>query len=139
MRKLALILVALVALTGACGGGAEVDETTEEEAAKAFDPSDADTVADYTLVDFEIQGPTTVKGPNVLFDAENKGTQDHELEILDESGEAVGEVEAFSPGADAEPLAAVLEPGTYTMQCILETEDGKVHKDLGMVATLTVE
>ena len=36
-------------------------------------------------------------------------------------------------------LAAGLEPGTYTLQCILETEDGKFHKDLGMVATLTVE
>jgi plastocyanin len=55
------------------------------------------------------------------------------------AGEAVGEVEAFSPGAEAEPLAAVLEPGTYTIQCILETEDGKIHKDLGMVAMLTVE
>jgi plastocyanin len=139
VKMRAFILVALVALTGACGGGAEVEETPEEEAAEAFDPSDADTVAAYTLVDFEFQGPTNVKGPNVLFTAENKGTQDHELELLDEAGEAVGEVEAFSPGAEAEPLAAVLEPGTYTIQCILETEEGEVHKDLGMVATLMVE
>jgi uncharacterized cupredoxin-like copper-binding protein len=134
----AVILMALAAWTGACGG--ELEEPAEqEEVTEAFDPADADTVAEYTLVDFEFQGPTTMMGPNVLFDAENKGTQDHELELLDEAGEAIGEVEAFSPGAEAEPLAAVLEPGKYTIQCILETEDGKVHKDLGMVATLTVE
>ena len=138
MRGRALILMALLAVAGACGGG-EIEQTTEEVAEEVFDADDADTVADYVLVDYEFRGPTTVKGPNVLFNAVNEGTQDHELEVLDEAGEAVGEVEAFSPGAEAEPLAAVLEPGTYTIQCILETEDGKVHKDLGMVATLTVE
>ena len=107
--------------------------------APAFTEAEATTAAEYTLTDFKFEGPMKVKGPKVFVSAVNKGTQQHELEILGADGEAVGEVEAFDPGTDAEPLAASLEPGSYTMQCILETPDGRSHKDLGMVATLVVE
>lgn len=89
-------------------------------------------------MDYAFEGPDTVQGPNVWFTARNTGTENHELEILDPSGEALGEIAEFAPNVDAEPLAVVLEPGSYTLQCILETADGRVHKDLGMVKTLTV-
>jgi hypothetical protein len=120
----------------ACDGGG--DEAATEEEAPAFVRSEADTVAEYVLVDFAFQGPTEVLGPKVLFTADNTGTQEHELEILDSTGAPVGEIAAFSPDEQAEPFAAELRPGAYTLQCILETPDGKVHKDLGMVANLTV-
>lgn len=135
-KTAALLFAALVSVTGACSG--ITDDAAEEEAAFSS-ASEADTEANYILTDFKFEGPLTVTGPNVFFTAENKGAQDHELEILDSTGEAVGEVEAFAPGAEAKPVAAVLAPGTYTIQCILETPEGKVHKDLGMVAELKVE
>lgn len=131
-----LLCAALMSVTGACSG--LTDEAAEQEAAFSS-ASEADTKASYVLTDFKFDGPLTVTGPNVFFTAENTGTQEHELEVLDSTGEAVGEVEAFAPGAEAKPLAAVLAPGTYTLQCILETPEGEVHKDLGMVAELTVE
>lgn len=111
----------------------------EGAAPAAFTESEADTRAAYTLRDYRFEGPATVKGPKVFFTAENEGSEPHELEILDASGEAVGEIEAFAPGASAAPLALVLQPGTYTLQCILETSGGQVHKELGMQARLTVE
>ncbi len=79
-----------------------------------------------------------MKGPKVFFTAKNSGTENHELEVLDASGEALGEIVEFAPNAAADPLALELAPGAYTLQCILETADGRVHKDLGMVLTLNV-
>ncbi|MGQ0743947.1 MAG: hypothetical protein ACT4OS_06355 [Acidimicrobiales bacterium] len=131
-----LAAAALAGLAMACSDSEE--PATDSEAA-AFTQDQADTVAAYTLVEYAFEGPTTVKGPNVFFTAENTGEEDHELEVLDASGEALGEVAAFAPGAKAAPFAAVMEPGTYTLQCILESADGQQHKDKGMVATLTVE
>lgn len=92
----------------------------------------------FRLVDYAFEGPREAKGPKVFFEAENAGSEDHELEVLDPDGEAVGEIEAFPPGGESEPLAVELEPGTYTLQGILETKEGKRHRDLGMVAELTV-
>lgn len=140
--------LALVLLAGAVGCGNDVDAsepvgttatTTVEEETPGFPKSEADTVLEYKLVDYAFEGPSTAKGPKVYFEAENEGTQEHELEVLDPDGEPVGEIEAFPPGGTSEPLAVELEPGTYTLQCLVETPEGKVHKDLGMVADLTVE
>ena len=106
--------------------------------ALAFEEADADTVVHVTLKDFEFEGlPASVKGPKVFFEAKNEGEHPHELEILDSSGDAVDEIEAFGPDHEA-ALAVELEPGTYTIQCLVE-EDGKTHADLGMKSTLTVE
>lgn len=118
--------------TAASGSSSEAAETP------AFTEAEATSTLEYTLVDYKFEGPTEAVGPKVLFTAENTGTQTHELEILDSEGEALGEIEEFAPGADADPLAVELAPGTYTLQCILENDKGEVHKDLGMVATLTV-
>lgn len=131
----ALLCAALISVTGACSGKA--DDGAKEAA--AFSASEADTKASYILTDFKFDGPLTVKGPNVYFTATNAGTQDHELELLDSTGKPVAEVKNFAPGAKARPVAAVLAPGTYTMQCLLKTPKGEVHKDLGMVAELKVE
>lgn len=123
--------------SGAASGSAS-GSSSEAAATPAFTEAEADTKLDYTLVDYKFEGPTDAKGPKVLFTAVNTGKENHELEILDASGEALGEIVDFAPNADADPLAVELQPGTYTLQCILETADGKVHKDLGMVSTLTV-
>jgi len=123
--------------SGAASGSAS-GSSSEAAATPAFTEAEATARLDYTLVDYKFEGPAEAKGPKVLFTAVNNGKENHELEILDASGEALGEIEEFAPNADADPLAVELQPGTYTLQCILETTEGKVHKDLGMVSTLTV-
>ncbi len=121
--------------TGAASGTGPATGAAETP---AFQESEADTRVDYRLVDYAFDGPNSAKGKRVFFTARNEGTQNHELEVLDSSGKALGEIEGFAPGAGAEPLALELEPGEYTLQCILETPDGKIHRDLGMAMKLTV-
>jgi hypothetical protein len=122
----------------AAASGSGSGSSSEAAAAPTFLESEADSRADYTLVDYKFEGPTEVKGPKVFFTARNNGKENHELEVLDPSGEALGEIEEFAPGADADPLQLELPPGTYTLQCILETAAGEVHKDKGMELKLTV-
>ncbi len=104
----------------------------------AFGEDDADSVLSYLLVDYSIGGDPLAKGPKLFFKAANAGSQYHELKVLDDQDELVGEIEPVSPGA-SNGLAVELKAGTYTLQCTLKTQDGKIHRDLGMVAKLVVE
>jgi hypothetical protein len=124
-----------MATTTTMGG---VTTSTVGGQAPAFEEADADAVLDYELVDYRFEGPEEVEGHRIFFKAANHGTEDHELEVLDPNGEPVGEVEAMPPGEKGS-AALELEPGTYTLQCILETADGKVHRDLGMHMELEVK
>ena len=47
------------------------------------------------------------------------------------------ELEAFSSGQTCNATYD-LEPGEYTLFCIIETADGETHYELGMQGTLTV-
>jgi hypothetical protein len=116
----------------------QVTTSTVGGQAPAFEEEDADAVLDYELVDYHFEGPDEIEGHKIFFKAVNNGTEDHELEVLDLNGEPVGEVEAMPPGEEGS-AALELEAGTYTLQCILETADGKVHRDLGMHMELEVE
>jgi hypothetical protein len=104
-----------------------------------FGADDADSVLSYLLVDYSIGGDSEANGPKVFFKAANAGSQEHELEVLDDQDKPLGEIEAFAPGAFADPLALELKVGTYTLQCTLKTTDGKVHRDLGMMTKLVVK
>jgi hypothetical protein len=154
--RLTLCVLAGTFVMGACGSTEELSQggtagpsattttvggvttSTAGAQAPAFEEADADAVLDYRLVDYRFEGPAEVEGHKVFFKAANHGTEDHELEVLDPNGDPVGEVEAMPPGEEGS-AALELEPGTYTLQCILETADGKVHKDLGMQMELEVE
>ena len=104
---------------------------TGTAAGPAFSEAQADSVVDVSLQDFSFVGiPATVKGPKVFFKATNEGSADHELEILDASGKPVGEVAAM-PSGKSGTLAVELKPGTYTAQCLVET-NGKPHTESGM-------
>ena len=88
------------------------------------------------------------------FSVDNVGNEPHELAFLpgggevpfrdgspdEEALEAAGafELEAFGPGQTCDATYD-LEPGTYTLFCIVETADGETHYDLGMRGTLVVE
>ncbi len=155
-----LCLCAGTLVFGACGGADQLSQkgtakptptstppTTEAPAvttstvggqAPAFEEADADAVLEYGLVDYHFDGPAAVDAGKIFFKATNEGTEDHELEVLDSNGEPLGEVEAMPPGEEGS-AAIELEAGTYTLQCILETADGEVHRDLGMVMDLEVE
>lgn len=153
-----LAVAALVAAGGvACGGD---DDSTADEFAEgstpstaangqgtnsnvrreglAFEESDADQVLEYELIEYEFNGPVDTRAGKIFFEAVNRGTEDHELEILDADGAALGEIEAMPPGQEG-AFAVELEAGTYTLQCILENENGKQHADLGMRSELVVE
>ncbi|HLF41159.1 MAG TPA: hypothetical protein VI854_06750 [Acidimicrobiia bacterium] len=139
----AAVLAGVLAITLAgCGDddddSAATTTSTAGGEAPPFGEAEADSVLPYRLVEFAFEGPGEAKGPKLFFTADNSGSEDHELEVLDSRGEALGEIEAFPPGGEAEPLAVVAEPGTYTLQCFLETKDGRRHRDLGMVAELVV-
>ena len=155
-RHLTLCVLAVVFVAGACGGAEELSQqgtagattssapeavttsSTMGTEAPAFEQADADEVLDFELLDYRFEGPAEVEGQKIWFNAANNGTEDHELEVLDPNGDPVGEVEAMPPGAEGS-AALELEPGTYTLQCILETADGEVHRDLGMEMELEVK
>lgn len=123
-------LLGALVLTGACGN----------DGAKGFERSEADTVVEVTLADFAFKGlPATVKGEKVFFTATNAGPSEHELEVLAPAGKAVDEIKAHAPGGGPKTMAVRLKPGTYTVQCILKTAEGKSHSDLGMTAKLQVQ
>lgn len=118
-----------VVLTGACsddGGG-------------AFERSEADVVVEVTLADFAFKGlPASVSAGNVFFATTNAGPSDHELEVLGADGKPVDEIEAH-PSGQSKTMALRLAPGTYTVQCILKTAEGRTHAELGMTAPLRVQ
>ena len=148
-----LMAAALVATVGVACGDDDDDESTADEFAGetststtpegeeeplAFEESAADAVLEYSLVDYNFEGPLEATAGKLFFKATNNGTEDHELEILDSTGEALGEIVAMPPEADGE-FAAELAAGTYKFQCILENSDGKPHTELGMVADFVVK
>lgn len=146
----AAAIAALAALAAGCGtaaagGGAytgAATTTTSGEATTTTAPASApDTLVEVGLTDYRFDGlPGSVEGPHVRFEAVNQGPSDHELEVLDESGEPRAEIEAMPPGESAS-LDIELEPGTYTIQCLVpvgdDTDDS--HADRGMLAELVVE
>jgi hypothetical protein len=104
-----------------------------------FSEKGADSVLSYILVDYSIGGDALAKGPKVLLKVANGGSQYHELEVVDGQGERVGRVPPFPVGMSLKPLYLKLKPGTYTLQCTVKNQDGKVHRDLGMTRKLEVQ
>ena len=124
----ALALAVAFTLVG-CGDGG----------GSGIERADADTAIDVVLRDFAFDGmPASVKGPKLFIAATNAGPAEHELEILGADGKAVDEIEAMAAGRKGS-LGVEIAPGSYTVQCILTTAEGKSHKDLGMVAQLRVQ
>ena len=116
---------------------------------------DADSQIEIQAVDYgftpsQIEVETGV----ITFEVENTGAEAHELAFLPGGGDvpftedghpdedalaAAGafELEAFGPGQTCDATYE-LEPGDYTIFCIVETEDGTTHYELGMRGTVTV-
>ena len=146
--KAAAFVAALAVFVGACGGGGDGGEghdhaeadggaASSETTAPPFAKADANTAVDVTLQDYAFVGlPDTITGPNVAFAASIKGSNTHELVVLDDGGEVVGDLRPFKRPA-TQSLAVVLEPGTYSVQCLVK-EGSRTHAELGMRKTVTV-
>ena len=134
---------ASVAGAGECSPvGTELEEAADETVAVELD--------EYAFNPAIIE----VAAGTVTFEAENIGTEDHELAFLpggdevpvtdgapDEDALAEAgafELEAFGAGQTCNATYE-LEPGSYTMFCIVETADGETHLTLGMQGELRVQ
>jgi plastocyanin len=149
-----LLAVVVLAVSTACGGGEDrpgnvrgsatgsgsasaSGSHAHGEAEHEFARGEEDSTVELTLKDFAFEGvPAETKGEKVLFEA-RVITGEHELEVLDASGKALGEIEPFKTDDGEKTLALKLAPGTYTLQCLVD-EGARTHKELGMVATLHV-
>jgi uncharacterized cupredoxin-like copper-binding protein len=125
---------------GQSGDGIEADFTVTGEGGKeqrAVDRTIRFDAADFTYRDLDLDGITP--GTTVRFEMTNSGTQDHEFEVLDPDGEAIGEVAAVAPGETGGATITFGEAGTYTYQCILkDATTHKGHDELGMKGTFEV-
>ena len=167
MRNRTYIVVALVCAAlslGGCGG----DDTADSEATEAAEggdetcepvnpelEGDADQTVPITLTDYQFAPPAVeVAAGTITFATSNEGGEAHELAVLPGGGEvpfvepgvpdeaaleAAGafELEGYGPGQDCNATWE-LEPGDYTLFCILEASDGETHYEKGMEASLTV-
>jgi len=123
--------------------GADLEDSAAETVAVALD--------DFLFDPAEI----SVAAGTVTFEAENNGTENHELAFLPGGGEipmtdddkpdedalaeaGAFELEAFGPGQTCNATYE-LEPDTYTLFCIVESEDGTTHLEKGMQGELVVE
>ena len=153
----ALALVALASLVGACGGDEDVAPTGSSEDAGGhsdggddhghgddaapkvtFADGEANAEVETTLRDYGFIGiPASVTGPNVRFTASVRGSNRHELDIVDAEGERLGVTPPFEASDGERTLDVVLQPGTYTVQCLVK-EGSRTHAQLGMRQELTV-
>ncbi|HEX7276434.1 MAG TPA: hypothetical protein VF244_03600 [Acidimicrobiales bacterium] len=159
------VLVAVVVAVGLAGCGDDGDDDgvaadSATEAAACSPVGDdikatATRTVPITLQDFSFAPSTVTVAPGVVsFAATNAGTENHELAFLPGGGEvpltsagapdedALGaqgafELEAFGPGTDCSATYD-LQPGTYTLFCIVTSADGKTHYEKGMRGVLTV-
>jgi uncharacterized cupredoxin-like copper-binding protein len=110
----------------------EITVTGEGGGAKA-----ADRELEVTAVDYSFQLPEGISsiksGETITFELKNKGAKEHEFEVLDADGEAVGEVGGTEPGEEGKTDMTFTKAGTYTYRCALED-----HEQRGMKGTFTV-
>ena len=100
-------------------------------AVSAPEGTSAQTV-DVTLIDGQIQMPTSLAAGRILFNVANSGTMAHSFEI---EGEGVSQALAstLQPGETA-TLDIELQPGTYEVYCPVDD-----HAEQGMRLELTVQ
>jgi uncharacterized cupredoxin-like copper-binding protein len=127
---------------GQTGEGIRQEITvTGEGGETAAEAATADRELEVDATEYAFTFPEALsvkKGEAIEFELDNKGQESHEFEVLGPDGEALGEIEEIEPGKHGEAVFEFEEAGTYTYQCLVETADGREHKDLGMVGTFEV-
>jgi uncharacterized cupredoxin-like copper-binding protein len=129
----------------------------DEERYLPEEPRGELSAVDVLMVDFafEVSQETMANAQFVVLRGENAGTVAHEIivarlpegatveqaltgEIPEEQIEFVGQT-AIAQGQIDDLVLVNLEPGTYTLLCLLDEPDGVPHAALGMVAQITIE
>jgi uncharacterized cupredoxin-like copper-binding protein len=100
-------------------------------AAKAPDRALTITAKDYSYDGLD--GFTAKAGDTVAFSMHNEGQKEHEFEVLDAKGDALGEIGPTKPGATGTATLTFTKAGTYRYVCGLED-----HEKRGMKGTFTV-
>jgi plastocyanin len=137
---------ALLALTACASDDADsaTSDTTSDTAGGDTVPADVEADAEvvFDAVDFgydnlDLSGIGA--GDTIRFEMTNRGEQAHEFEVIDPTGEALGEVESMEPGESGSATLRFDSPGVYTFQCILvDAATDQPHTELGMVGTFEV-
>ena len=125
--------------SSAVDAGDDGDDHAHDEApAATFPAAEATSEVATILSDYAFIGlPASVEGPNVLIRATIRGGNEHELVIISERGATAGAIAPFRAADGERTLAAVLEPGSYRVQCLVK-EGTRTHAQLGMRRDLTV-
>ncbi len=137
MRRVVVVLAAVLALVAACGGekrpeGPSGGRSGSVVAKPSFEEKDASSVTAVTVTEFTFQlASTNLKGPKVFLEVKNSGQLQHELVITkpgqtDDEGELAA-TDKIPPG-DGRDLAVELKPGRYQFACFIKTtgSDGTV-------------
>jgi len=104
------------------GGEALLTASDVEVSFEAFD-------YDYDgLADLDIEA-----GQAVEFDMTNIGSEEHEFEVFDPSGDVLGEIGPTASGASGSVILELPDAGTYRYVCGIDD-----HEDRGMVGTFEV-
>lgn len=156
-----LLLVSLLLGCGedeGAGSGSGSGTTVADAPCAPVNPElrdESQTEIQITAVDYGYE-PAALEIPDGIttFVVSNEGAEPHELAFLPGGGavpftadgepdeaaleeRGAFELEGFAPGLTCDATYN-LEPGSYTLFCIIQTPEGVTHYEEGMRATLTV-
>ncbi|MFL5733790.1 MAG: hypothetical protein ACJ78Q_11360 [Chloroflexia bacterium] len=77
---------------------------------------------------------TTLKPGKVKITVNNTGTMDHNLAVINSSGQTLAQTPNFRPSEGPKTLEVTLQPGTYTLLCTLPG-----HAQRGQLTHITVK
>jgi uncharacterized cupredoxin-like copper-binding protein len=121
---------------GQTGDGIRTKITVRGEAAEAEEDAKYDREVEVQAKEYAFTGMagfTAKVGEKIEFKLENKGTMQHEFEVLGPDGKNVGEVGPTDPGKDGEVVIEFKVAGTYTFLCGIAD-----HASRGLKGTFTV-
>ena len=142
-RGLAVLAVALGALT-ACSGGEDTTGTATTSAAAPSSSAEGSTTGSPSPTSAESETVTVTEGEMFIelsedsfaagsytFDVANGGSATHDF-VVERDGNDVAGTESIAPGSST-TLTVDLEPGEYVFYCSVAN-----HRAMGMEVTVTV-
>jgi plastocyanin len=133
-RGLAVLTVALAALTG-CSGGEETGTTatasTAAPSSSATEAAEGETVTATEGEMFIELSEDSFSAGSYTFEVVNEGSGTHDF-VVERDGNDVAGTENIGPGAST-TLTVDLEPGEYVFYCSVAN-----HRAMGMEVTVTV-
>ncbi len=120
------------ALLAACGGGSDGDGSSA-----ALSRDDVSQTVEFTADEYSFGADASTMitaGDVVLFRLTNVGVIDHEMQVLDDTGRFIDEIQRLAPGQSGEVLLQFENAGQYQLICDIDD-----HLTLGQRAIFSVE